>query len=109
MVDGQGCVDVDECSDDGLRPVCTESQYCLNTNGSASCADCDKVCLCASMVLLMIASVVSAMHHRHAVEDARVVGRASAMHVHLGTPSTQQQGRAKVCSHLPPLPHPLTH
>uniref|UniRef100_A0A8C5HZU2 EGF-like domain-containing protein n=1 Tax=Gouania willdenowi TaxID=441366 RepID=A0A8C5HZU2_GOUWI len=40
--DQEACVDVDECSKDSS--VCKEGEYCVNTEGSFSCKDCDKVC-----------------------------------------------------------------
>ncbi|KAG8237903.1 hypothetical protein J437_LFUL017700 [Ladona fulva] len=42
MDSNRGCVDVNECL---LRePVCQKNQFCVNSEGSYSCLDCDKAC-----------------------------------------------------------------
>ncbi|XP_056280858.1 cysteine-rich with EGF-like domain protein 2 [Pseudoliparis swirei] len=40
--DQEACVDVNECSAEASP--CGEEQYCVNTDGSYSCAACDSVC-----------------------------------------------------------------
>lgn len=40
---GEACLDVDECV--VKSPACSERQFCLNTNGSFSCEDCDSTCV----------------------------------------------------------------
>nr|XP_033814163.1 protein disulfide isomerase CRELD2 [Geotrypetes seraphini] len=38
----EACVDVDECAAE--VPPCKDNQYCLNSEGSYSCKDCDRSC-----------------------------------------------------------------
>nr|XP_022914956.1 cysteine-rich with EGF-like domain protein 2 [Onthophagus taurus] len=36
------CLDINECA--GPKPVCTPLQFCVNTDGSYRCLECDKAC-----------------------------------------------------------------
>ncbi|XP_037052339.1 cysteine-rich with EGF-like domain protein 2 isoform X2 [Bradysia coprophila] len=38
-----GCVDIDECAT--IENTCTTNQFCVNSEGSYSCLECDKSCL----------------------------------------------------------------
>lgn len=37
-----GCIDIDECAI--AKHTCTKNQFCVNTEGSYSCLECDKSC-----------------------------------------------------------------
>ncbi|KAF5303752.1 hypothetical protein FQA39_LY09825 [Lamprigera yunnana] len=39
----KGCLDLNECADD--KPVCKQSQFCVNTDGSYKCLECDRACM----------------------------------------------------------------
>lgn len=38
----KGCVDVNECA--ASLPVCSSQQFCVNTEGSYKCLECDRAC-----------------------------------------------------------------
>lgn len=38
----KGCLDLNECVD--VKPVCKPSQFCVNTEGSYKCLECDQAC-----------------------------------------------------------------
>ncbi|KAM3915609.1 protein disulfide isomerase CRELD1 [Leptodactylus fuscus] len=42
MLHDMKCIDIDEC---GTVDRCKSNQYCLNTDGSYECRDCDKSCI----------------------------------------------------------------
>lgn len=37
-----GCIDIDECATD--KHKCTKNQFCVNSEGSFKCLECDKSC-----------------------------------------------------------------
>lgn len=43
MVPEKGCSDVNECH--SSESICGIEQYCVNTEGSYSCLNCDQTCL----------------------------------------------------------------
>ncbi|XP_058808335.1 cysteine-rich with EGF-like domain protein 2 [Phymastichus coffea] len=42
LIDGKGCYDIDECIE--KEDPCSHNQFCVNSEGSFSCIECDKSC-----------------------------------------------------------------
>ncbi|XP_012265730.2 cysteine-rich with EGF-like domain protein 2 [Athalia rosae] len=43
MIEGKGCVDVNECLIEN-KEACSGNRFCVNTDGSFDCLECDKAC-----------------------------------------------------------------